>query len=270
MGTNGELVNEGLGANLRTTRTFEDFKLHVEYYCPEGENSGIYLRGRYEAQVAPPGARRAEGGPRGIFPRNPFRGVGSIYGMLGPASPPPFRPDWQTYDITLIGRWVTVVFNGVTTVYNQEIPGITGECSTAARGCPARSISRATITGGSATATSRSPCPSAEGGRILLASVIWRCWAGGAPGAARLKSGASPGVGNIPSVPPFGCGFEALEEKSEARDQNMKRKASWKWRSVPETVESTRPKLASPWVVPGKPNLGVLVKLKASARNWKR
>ena len=24
-----------------------------------------------------------------------------VYGMLGPATPPPFRPDWQTYDITL-------------------------------------------------------------------------------------------------------------------------------------------------------------------------
>jgi len=46
--------------------------------------------------------------------------------MLGPATPPPFRPDWQTYGITLIGRWVTVVFNGVTTIDNQEIAGPTG------------------------------------------------------------------------------------------------------------------------------------------------
>ena len=29
------------------------FKLHAEYVCPADENSGIYLRGRYEAQVAP-------------------------------------------------------------------------------------------------------------------------------------------------------------------------------------------------------------------------
>lgn len=130
---NGELVNEGKGANLRTTRTFDDFKLHVEYLCPAGENSGIYLRGRYEAQVAPPPsaarpqARRAAAaaGPRWP-PPNRFGGVGCIYGFLGPSTPPPFRPDWQTYDITLIGRWVTVVFNGVTTVGNQEIPGITG------------------------------------------------------------------------------------------------------------------------------------------------
>jgi len=127
---NGELVNEAWGSNLRTVRTFDDFKLHIEYNCPPGENSGIYLRGRYEAQVTPPPTARPEGpgagGPRGGPPRNPYLGVGSIYGMVGPATPPPFRPDWQTYDITLVGRWVTVVFNGVTTVDHQEIPGITG------------------------------------------------------------------------------------------------------------------------------------------------
>jgi hypothetical protein len=129
---NGELVNEGKGPNVRTTRTFDDFKLHVEYFCPPEENSGIYLRGRYEAQVAPPPTSRPPAAPRPPRPagapayRNPYGGVGCIYGMLGPKTPPPFRPDWQTYDITLVGRWVTVIFNGVTTIDNQEIPGITG------------------------------------------------------------------------------------------------------------------------------------------------
>jgi hypothetical protein len=131
---NGELVNEGKGANLRTTRTFEDFKLHIEYNCPPNENSGVYLRGRYEAQVAPPPRREVRspraprpggGGMPALF-RNPHGGVGSIYGFLGPSEPPAFRPEWQTYDLTLIGRWVTVVFNGVTLIDNQEIAGITG------------------------------------------------------------------------------------------------------------------------------------------------
>ncbi|MCC7175222.1 MAG: DUF1080 domain-containing protein [Bryobacterales bacterium] len=132
----GELLKEAPGANLRTTRTFDDFKLHVEYNCPAGANSGIYLRGRYELQVGPPpppapagqgtgGSARA-GGPSGPPARNPFLGVGCIFGMLGPSTPPPFRPDWQTYDVTLVGRRVTVVFNGVTTIDNQDIPGITG------------------------------------------------------------------------------------------------------------------------------------------------
>jgi Domain of Unknown Function (DUF1080) len=34
--------------------------------------------------------------------------------------------EWQTYDITLVGRMITVVANGTTVICNQEIPGITG------------------------------------------------------------------------------------------------------------------------------------------------
>ena len=54
---NRELLNQKAGANIRTKRTFNDFKLHIEYNCPKGGNSGVYLRGRYEVQVEyePPG-----------------------------------------------------------------------------------------------------------------------------------------------------------------------------------------------------------------------
>jgi hypothetical protein len=139
----GELIKEAPGANLRTTRTFDDFKLHFEYNIAPNSNSGIYLRGRYEVQVGLPaqparsgaeagGSARAGGGAgrdaggASRPPRNPFLGLGCVYGFLGPSTPPPFRPEWQTYDITLVGRRVTVVFNGVTTIDNGEIPGITG------------------------------------------------------------------------------------------------------------------------------------------------
>ena len=37
------LVNEKHGANLKSTRTFIDFKLHFEVNCPEEANSGFYL-----------------------------------------------------------------------------------------------------------------------------------------------------------------------------------------------------------------------------------
>ncbi|MGQ7854623.1 hypothetical protein ACUN24_10280 [Pedobacter sp. WC2501] len=33
--------------------------------------------------------------------------------------------EWQTYDITLVGRLVTVVADGKTIISNQGIPGIT-------------------------------------------------------------------------------------------------------------------------------------------------
>jgi hypothetical protein len=34
--------------------------------------------------------------------------------------------EWQSYDITLVGRRVTVVANGKTIICDQVIPGITG------------------------------------------------------------------------------------------------------------------------------------------------
>src|SRR5260370_2742378 len=42
----GLLVNEAHGANLKTTRKFDDFKVHFEVNCPDDGDSGVYLRGR--------------------------------------------------------------------------------------------------------------------------------------------------------------------------------------------------------------------------------
>ncbi len=113
----GELRNQSAGANLRTVRTFGDFKLHIEYNCPRGGNSGVYLRGRYEIQVEyePPGKNDA------------FHAMGSIYGFIPPATEVTPRPgQWESYDVTLVGRTVTVLRDGALIIDNAEIPGITG------------------------------------------------------------------------------------------------------------------------------------------------
>lgn len=113
---NGALVSPGHGAELITDAKFEDFKLHVEFNCAPGSNSGVYLRGRYELQI--------EDDPA---PEGPTMRTGGIYGFLAPAPEQPRKPgEWQTYDITLVGREVTVVQNGQTIIDRQEIPGITG------------------------------------------------------------------------------------------------------------------------------------------------
>ena len=113
----GLLVNEDHGANLKSTRTFEDFKLHFEVLCPDHANSGFYLRGRYEVQL--------EQEPLSANP--PERRIGSIYGRIAPKVDSPRKPgEWETFDVTLVGRTVTVVRNGVTTIDHQEIEGITG------------------------------------------------------------------------------------------------------------------------------------------------
>ncbi len=114
---NGELQNTQAGANIRTTRKFGDFKLHIEYNCPPGGNSGVYLRGRYEVQV--------EYEPAGK--NDAFHAMGSIYGFIPPATAVDPRPgQWEGYDVTLVGRNVTVVRDGVLIIDNAEIPGITG------------------------------------------------------------------------------------------------------------------------------------------------
>ncbi|MNL04258.1 hypothetical protein D3C87_1248230 [compost metagenome] len=52
---------------------------------------------------------------------------GGIYGFLAPNEMATLGPDqWQKYEVTLVGRLVTIVANGKTIINNQEIPGVTG------------------------------------------------------------------------------------------------------------------------------------------------
>lgn len=136
---NGELVNQSAGANIRTVRKFEDFKLHIEYNCPKEGNSGVYLRGRYEVQVEyeKPGAN------------DKAHGMGSIYGFIAPAVEVPPRPgQWESYDVTFVGRTVTVVRDGVTTIENKEVPGITGGALNSDEGQPGPLYIQGDHTGG--------------------------------------------------------------------------------------------------------------------------
>ena len=113
----GLLVNDDHGANLRSTRKFDDFKLHFEVLCPDHANSGFYLRGRYEVQL--------EYEPLSANP--PERRIGSVYGRIAPEGEVRRQPgEWETFDVTLVGRRLTVVRNGVTTIRDKEIEGITG------------------------------------------------------------------------------------------------------------------------------------------------
>ena len=112
----GNLVSPGHGPELATNRKFRDFKLHLEFKIGPEANSGVYLRGRYELQIENESAEEP-----------PSHHTGGIYGFLAPHRELPRTTDkWQTYDITLVGRHVTVVQNGTTVIDNKEIPGITG------------------------------------------------------------------------------------------------------------------------------------------------
>jgi hypothetical protein len=111
---NGILVNKEVGGNLITKEKFNDFKLSVEFRYPKGSNSGIYLRGRYELQIED-------------SPSVSNISIGSIYGFIEPAFYAGAKPEeWQTYEVTLVGRHVTLVHNGIEVISNRPIPGITG------------------------------------------------------------------------------------------------------------------------------------------------
>ena len=112
----GILFNPESGVNLITEEKFEDFKLSIEFRYPKGSNSGIYLRGRYEVQIED---------NYGLEPESTL--FGGIYGFLKPnqmAAKP--AGEWQNYEITLIGRRVSVIANGKKIINDQIIPGITG------------------------------------------------------------------------------------------------------------------------------------------------
>jgi hypothetical protein len=113
---NGNLISPGNGPELIHDSKFKDFKLHVEFNCGATSNSGIYLRGRYEVQIETDSIEEP-----------PSHHMGGVYGFLAASPELPRTPgEWQSFDITLIGRWITVVQNGQTIIDNKEIPGLTG------------------------------------------------------------------------------------------------------------------------------------------------
>lgn len=112
----GTLVSPTHGPEIINDQKFKDFKLHIEFNCAPNSNSGVYLRGRYEVQVE-----------TNSTDEPPSHHTGGVYGFLAATPEQPRKPgEWQSYDITLIGRTITVVQNGQTIIDQQEIPGITG------------------------------------------------------------------------------------------------------------------------------------------------
>jgi hypothetical protein len=102
--------------NLRTDAEFEDFNLKTDVRTLEGSNSGIYLRGIYEIQVMESFGRPLDS-----------HHMGALYSRITPsvAAEKPVG-EWQTLDITLVDRHLTVILNGKTIIDNQPVLGCTG------------------------------------------------------------------------------------------------------------------------------------------------
>jgi hypothetical protein len=129
---NGWVVRDGLLANaqpgndLLTEQKFTDFRLNAEFRYPKGSNSGIYLRGRYEVQIED---------NFGKLPDSHY--IGGVYGFLTPRINAAKKAgEWQTMELTLLGRVLTVVLNGEPVIERQAIPGITGGALDSDEGAP--------------------------------------------------------------------------------------------------------------------------------------
>jgi hypothetical protein len=116
---NGELavVETKDNADLVTERTFQDMKLHLEFNVDAKSNSGVYLRGRYEIQILDnPDAKMALDS----------HGCAALYSRVGPKLDATRKAgEWQTYDITFVGRKLEIVLNGQK-VLDTVVEGITG------------------------------------------------------------------------------------------------------------------------------------------------
>jgi len=107
--------------NLMTTAKFADFNLKLEVNVPAGSNSGVYLRGIYEVQISDSFGKPLDS-----------HNMGGLYSRITPtvAAEKP-AGQWQTLDITLCDRHLTVKLNGQTIIDNQPVQGVTGGALTA-------------------------------------------------------------------------------------------------------------------------------------------
>ena len=121
---NGELINDPVSpagqrvsfGNLRTDSEFDDFKLTLEVNIPEGSNSGVYLRGMYEIQVV-------DSYGKALDPHN----MGALYSRITPSVAAEKKAgEWQTMEMILCNRHLTVVLNGTKIIDNKPVHGPTG------------------------------------------------------------------------------------------------------------------------------------------------
>ncbi len=122
----GILRNAPPTTDIVSEQKFWNFKLHVDFRIVEHSNSGIGLRGRYEIQVLDDYGR----------PPNPH-GAAALYSRVAPsvnASKP--AGEWQTYDIRLVGRQLTVVHNGTKVLDKVEVEGLTAIANNSDEGEP--------------------------------------------------------------------------------------------------------------------------------------
>jgi len=113
----GVLFSPTASDNIYTEKTFEDFAIHLEFRIKKAGNSGVFLRGRKEVQIYDSHGKAKLDNTE----------CGAVFGKVAP-SVNACKPagEWNTLDVTMVGRKVTVVLNGKTVVDGKVINGVTG------------------------------------------------------------------------------------------------------------------------------------------------
>ena len=105
--------------NPHTKQKFKDFKIDAEFNLGAGQNSGLYLRGRYELQLM------LEATPGRVAP---YPGqLMDIYGWKRAdvyAGGPP--DSWQIFEGIVVGNRLTATLNGKKVHDNALLPAVTG------------------------------------------------------------------------------------------------------------------------------------------------
>jgi hypothetical protein len=122
----GILGNQPAANNLVSEKKFWNFDLHAEFRVSADSNSGIGLRGRYEVQILDDFGK----------PPN-THGNGALYSRILPSENASRRPgEWQTLDVRLVGRQVTITLNDKKIIDHGEIEGLTAIASDADEALP--------------------------------------------------------------------------------------------------------------------------------------
>jgi hypothetical protein len=114
----GTLINNPPTYNPISKERFKDFKIEMEFKLDEGQNSGLYLRGRYELQMALGSGPAATQGRQGMM---------AIYGWKA-AGVDAAKPagEWQALEAIVVGNHVTATLNGQRIHDNALLPAMTG------------------------------------------------------------------------------------------------------------------------------------------------
>jgi hypothetical protein len=111
-------------AYLVTRENYRDFRLRAEFWASDDANSGIFMRCQNPAAINDESCYEAN-----IFDQRPDQtyATGAIVKVAPVAQPAPRAGGkWNTFDVTMKGDHLVVIFNGVKTVDIRDARFATG------------------------------------------------------------------------------------------------------------------------------------------------